>query len=66
MTGIDPLGRRLKALKGYIAPLSLHVPPPAEQTNILARLSQKQSEATRKKMGEEDIEATTKGARQIG
>jgi hypothetical protein len=60
MTGIDPLGRRLKAVEGYIAPLSLHVPSPAEQTNILARLSQKQSEATRKEMEKKTLKQRQK------
>jgi flagellar biosynthesis GTPase FlhF len=50
MAAIDPLSRRLKAVEGYMAPLLFDVPPPAEQTNVLARLSQKQSEATRKKI----------------
>jgi hypothetical protein len=37
-------------VEGHIAPLLLEVPPPAEQTNVLGRLSQKQSEVARKKM----------------
>jgi hypothetical protein len=45
MTRIDPLSRRRKAVEAYIAPLLLDVPLPAEQTNVLVRLSQKRSEA---------------------
>jgi hypothetical protein len=50
MTGVSPLSRRLRAVEGYVAPLLFDVPPPVEQTNVLAKLSQKQSEATRKQM----------------
>lgn len=40
--GTNLRDRRLKALEGFIAPLDLDVPPPAEQTNVLDKISAKQ------------------------
>ena len=65
IAGLGPLTRRLKAVEGPVAPLSLNVPPPAEQTQILARLSQKQSEATRKKMEKKTLKGRQKALEKI-
>lgn len=47
---VRPLDRRLEAVEPYIAPLSLDVPPPAEQKAMLARVSAWQGSWTSKQV----------------
>ena len=47
---MGPLDRRLKAVEGRMEHLTLDVPPPTEQSNVLAKISAVESSFTEKKM----------------
>ncbi|KAK4945639.1 hypothetical protein LTR10_015258 [Elasticomyces elasticus] len=50
-----PLDRRLEAVSGRVADLTLNVPPPTEQTNILAKISAKESAHSEAKMNKKTM-----------
>ena len=65
VSAVGPLDRRLQAVQEYVAPLSFNVPAPTEQTTILAKMSQKQSEATRRKMEKKTLKDRQKALEKL-
>ena len=55
-----PLDRRLDAVKGYIEPLTFDVPEPTEQSNLLAKISAKQSAHIEQKMDHKTMKSGRK------
>ncbi|KAI1611960.1 hypothetical protein EDD36DRAFT_439865 [Exophiala viscosa] len=55
-----PLDRRLQAVAGHVADLTMDVPPPTEQSNLLAKISAKESAHSEAKMDKKTMKGREK------